>query len=447
MTSLPAAAARRREDGLAIFRVAVAAVDPTRLVSNSLRLDGDRLIVGPHILPFSPRARVIVIGAGKATPAMAVAVEETLGQRITAGSINTKYDHALPLEHIQTVECQHPIPDQAGVDGTRQMCRLLEGLTEDDVVICLLSGGGSALMPAPVPGLCLADKGQTTAALLSCGATIDEINAIRKHLSTIKGGALSRLAMPARVVTLMVSDVIDDRLDTIGSGPTTPDPTTFGQCLELVDAYDIREGIPVSALRHLEAGAAGLHPETPKTGDTVFDHTVNLVIGNNGLALAAAREEASRRQYHPLVLSSRIAGETRHVASMHAAIAREVADTGQPLQPPACLISGGETTVTLRGEGKGGRNQEFVLAAAIEHAGCDAITTISCGSDGTDGPTDAAGAVGDGTTVARAEALGLQATDYLLRNDSYEFFRSLGDLVISGPTGTNVMDLRLLLIT
>jgi glycerate 2-kinase len=436
----------RREDGLAIFGAAIEAVDPFALVSANLHLDDHALLVGRHSLPLTREGRIVVVGAGKATPAMAHAVESALGDRIHSGTINTKYDHAVALTKIATVECSHPLPDEAGVGGVRDILRLVDGLTEHDIVICLISGGGSALMPAPAPGLTLEHKTQTTAALLACGATIDEINVIRKHLSAIKGGWLARRAMPARVISLMVSDVIDDPVDTIASGPTSADPTTFADCLDILQIYGIRQDIPEVVLRHLMSGASGQVTETPKTGDPAFDRVINLVVGNNSLALAAAHEEAARRGYQPMILSSRIAGETRHVAAMHTAIAREVIATGQPLAAPACLISGGETTVTIRGEGKGGRNQEFALAAALSLDGCDGITALSCGTDGTDGPTDAAGAIADGTSVSRGAALGLRATEYLARNDSYSFFQSLGDLVITGPTGTNVMDLRLLLV-
>ena len=439
-------AGRRREDGLAIFRAAVAAVDPFALVQANLRLEDDTLVVGPHTFHLTSVARIVVVGAGKATPAMARACEGILGDRIHAGSINTKHDHAVPLERISTIECAHPIPDESGVAGAREILHLLSGLTEHDVVLCLLSGGGSALMPVPAPGITLQDKGLTTGALLACGATIHEINTIRKHLSAIKGGWLAMRAMPARVVSMMVSDVIDDPIDIIASGPTAPDPTTFADGLDILDLYGITQAIPTTVLLHLEAGAAGQVPETPKSGDAAFDRTRNLVVGNNCLALAAARSEAERRGYQPLVLSSRIAGETRHVAAMHVAIAREVATTSQPISAPACLISGGETTVTLRGDGKGGRNQEFALAAALDLDGCEGITVLSCGTDGTDGPTDAAGAIADGSSVSRAAAVGLGASQYLARNNSYRFFQALDDLVITGPTGTNVMDLRLLLV-
>ena len=440
-------AARRRQDGLAIFRAALDAVEPATLVRQALALEDDQLRIGAHSLALAPGARLFVVGAGKATPAMAAAAEEVLGERLTAGAINTKYDHAVPLHRIETVECGHPLPDAAGVAGSKRILQLVDGLRAEDVVLCLFSGGGSALMPAPAEGLSLEQKGATTDALLRCGATIDELNAIRKHLSAIKGGRLAQRAAPARVAALMVSDVIGDPPHTIASGPTAADPTTFADCLALLDRYQLRDLVPAAVVAHLERGGAGEIPETLKAGDPVLATVLNLVVGNNALALTAARDEAQRRGYQPLVLSSRIAGETREVAGVHTAIAAEVASSGQPLAAPACLISGGETTVTLVGNGKGGRNQEFALAAALQLQGTTHITVLSCGTDGTDGPTDAAGAIADGDTVTRAADLGLSAADHLQRNDAYPFFQALDDLVISGPTGTNVMDLRLLLVS
>lgn len=448
MTDFPAAhASRHRQDARAIFAAAVAAADPASLVRGALSVRDGALQACGHRFDLARESRLVVVGAGKATPAMAAAAEEVLGDRIDAGAINTKYGHARPLQRIETVEGGHPLPDAAGVAGSRRILQLVGDLGPNDLALCLFSGGGSALMPAPAAGITLRQKSETTALLLACGATIDELNAIRKHLSAVKGGLLARRAAPARVVCLLVSDVIGDPLHTIASGPTAPDPTTFADCLGLLDRYDLRARVPSVVAERLARGAAGALPETPKPGDPALAAVVNAVIGNNAIALAAARDEARRRGYTPLVLSSRIAGETRDVAAVHAAIAEEVAATGQPVAPPACIISGGETTVTLRGTGRGGRNQEFALAAALRLRGTAGVTAFSCGTDGTDGPTDAAGAVADGDTVARAAARGLSAAEALARNDAYPFFAGLGDLVVTGPTGTNVMDLRLLLVS
>jgi len=442
-----ASLAQRRADAISIFQVAVEAADPSRCVRRVLELEANELRVAGACFALNELSRIIVLGAGKATPAMAAAVEAVLGDLVCAGCVNTKYGHSVSLERITTTECGHPLPDAAGVQGTEAMISLLDQADARSLVLCLFSGGGSALMPAPVKGLSLEEKQQTTQLLLECGATIDEINTVRKHLSRTKGGLLARAAQPASVVSLMISDVIGDRLETIASGPTCPDPTTFQQSVDIVGRYGISARLPEAVLRRLEAGLAGSVPETPKGGDPCFARVTNHVIGNNTLSLEAAREAAQKLGYRALVLSSRIAGETRDVAGVHAAIAEEIASSGQPVSPPACLISGGETTVTIRGKGKGGRNQEFALAAALHLAGSERITVLSGGTDGTDGPTDAAGAIADGTTTARGQAAGLDAAEHLERNDSYSFFHPLDDLLITGPTGTNVMDLRLLLIT
>lgn len=441
------AAQRRRADAISIFESAVAACDPGRLIRSQVRLDGNRFVAGTASAALTSASRIVVVGAGKATPAMAVAIEQLLGDRIHAGLINTKHDHSLPLERIETIECSHPLPDADGVRGVQRMLQMIDDLGPDDLVVCLLSGGGSALLPMPVPPLSLQDKGDTTAALLACGASIDQINVIRKHLSGIKGGRLAQRAAPARVISLMVSDVVGDPVDTIASGPTAGDPTTFTDCLQLIGQYGISDQIPPAALQYLQQGADGRQPETPTPDDPLFARVDNIVIGNNALAVSAASAEARRRGYRPLVLSTTIEGETRYIADMHAAIACEAADSGRPVGAPTCIISGGETTVTISGDGKGGRNQEFALAASLRVQGREGITVLSCGTDGTDGPTDAAGAVADGTTVRRAADLGLDARSHLHQNNAYPFFQALGDLVLSGPTGTNVMDLRLMLVT
>jgi len=397
--------------------------------------------------PLDRISRLIVVGAGKATPAMAAAAEEILGDHITAGAINTKYEHTVPLARIATTECAHPVPDEAGVAGTEKILSLLQDVDGDTLVLCLFSGGGSALLPAPAEGLSLADKQETTQQLLACGATIDEINAVRKHLSRVKGGLLARQAQPARLVTLALSDVIGDPLDTIASGPTYPDSTTFVYCLELVDRYGLRQRLPAAVRQRLEAGARDDLPETPKTDDPCFSRAATHVIGNNALAIAAARDRACELGYQALVLSTRIQGEAREVAAVFAAVAQEVCSADRPVSRPACIIGGGETTVTLRGNGKGGRNQELALAAAVRLDGWEGVTLLSGGTDGTDGPTDAAGAVVDGQTLSRSRHLGLSASDFLARNDSYHFFAALDDLVITGATSTNVMDLQIILVS
>jgi len=440
-------ALRRRNDAREIFDAAVRAADPGKCISRAVSLASNQINLLDKAYSLDSFRTVLVIGAGKATPAMAVAVESVLGDRISAGMINTKYDHALPLRRIQTTECGHPIPDESGVRGTEQMLSLLQEADAQTLVICLFSGGGSAIMPAPVAGVSLEEKQQTTQLLLECGATIDEINTIRKHLSRVKGGLLARLAGEATVVSLMISDVIGDRLETIASGPTFPDPTTFDDCRRLLERYELTDRLPPAVRSHMEAGMRGDIEDTPGAGDPCFDRKANGVVGNGAIALAAARETAEKLGYQPLVLSSRIAGETRDVAAVHCAIAQEIVTSGQPLKPPACIISGGETTVTIRGPGKGGRNQEFSLVAALELEGWPGITALSCGTDGTDGPTDAAGAIADSDSLRRGAELGLSASEFLEANDSYHFFAPLNDLVISGPTGTNVMDLRLFLVS
>ena len=439
-------AALRRTHARAIFDAGVAAADPGHCIDQALAVTGDELLCGPLRFPLDSISSLRLVGAGKATATMAAAAEAILGDRIDCGAINTKYGHALPLARVETFEAGHPVPDEAGVAGARRQLELLAGLDPNALVLGLFSGGGSALLPAPAEGLTLAEKQETTRLLLACGATIDEINALRKHLSAIKGGLLARAAAPARIVALMLSDVIGDPLDTIASGPTHPDATTFGDCLAIVDRYDLRDQLPTPVRQHLETGGRGERPETPKSGDPCFARAESLVIGNSRLAIDAAANQASALGYEVCVLTSRLQGEARHAATALVSIAQETAETNRPITRPACLIAGGETTVTLHNHGKGGRNQELALAASLQLDGWPAITLLSGGTDGTDGPTDAAGALADGQTLSRARSLGLDARAFLDRHDSYPFFAALDDLVITGPTGTNVMDLQIILI-
>ena len=346
-------AALRRAHACAIFDAGVAAADPGHCVHQTLAVTGDELCCGPLRFPLDDISSLRLVGAGKATAAMAAAAEAILGDRIDCGAINTKYGHALTLARVETFEAGHPVPDEAGVAGARRQLELLANLNPDALVLGLFSGGGSALLPAPAEGLTLAEKQETTRLLLACGATIDEINVLRKHLSAIKGGLLARAAAPARVVALMLSDVIGDPLDTIASGPTHPDSTTFGDCLAIVDRYDLRHQLPAPVRQHLEAGTRGERPETPKPGDPCFARAESLVIGNSRLAIDAAANQASALGYEVLVLTSRLQGESRHAAAALVSIAQETAETNRPIGRPACLIAGGETTVTLRSNGKG----------------------------------------------------------------------------------------------
>jgi hydroxypyruvate reductase len=359
-------------------------------------------------------------------------VERLIGAGITAGEINVKDGHGAKLRRIKINECGHPVPDQRGVAGARRIAQIASQAGPDDLVICLISGGASALLPLPAPSITLVQKQKITRSLLACGASIHEINCVRKHISAIKGGQLARLAYPATLLTLILSDVVGDDLDVIGSGPTVPDRSAIADARAILSKY----GIPNQL--HME--------ETPKPGDKVFQKTRNVILGSNALAVDAAAMEASRLGFNSLVLSTSLVGEAREVARVHAAIAREIQVAGRPVRVPACVISGGETTVTIRGKGLGGRNQEFALAAAIDIAGLGDTVILSAGTDGTDGPTDAAGAIADGETLARAQALGLDASAYLMNNDSYHFFKATGDLIQTGPTGTNVADIQLILV-
>lgn len=435
-----------RKHATSIFDAALRAVDPEEAILHHLKRNGNSLEIGERALNLNHYDRILVVGAGKADAPMARALEAILSERITDGVIVVKEGHGLPLAHIQIREAGHPVPDQRGIEGTEEVLSLVTDAREDDLVICLISGGGSALLVAPVPGVSLEDKQEVTRLLLACGATIHEINTVRKHLSRAKGGGLAHLAHPATMVSLILSDVVGDNLDVIGSGPTIPDSSTFRQAKQVLKAHGIWDQAPESVRQHIESGVNGSIAETPKPGDIAFQKDAWELVGTNLQALMAASEEAEKAGYRPLILSARVEGETREVAKVHMAIAKEVALSGHPVSPPACILSGGETTVTLQGKGKGGRNQEFVLASAIALESERRIVVLSGGTDGTDGPTDAAGAIADGTTLSRASNKGLDSVDHLNRNDAYPFFQDLGDLLITGPTRTNVMDVRIILV-
>ena len=429
-----------------IFLAALETSDARVATKKHLRFSGTHLRVAGESYDLSTARDLIVVGCGKAAAKMALAIEDLLAPRISNGIVIVKYGCATPLAKIRVIEAGHPIPDKAGLDGAGRIVQMVQAAGERDLVIFLVSGGGSALFPYPVDGLSLADKQQTTETLLKSGATIQEVNAVRKHLSRLKGGRFAQLVAPAQLITLILSDVVGDSLEAIASGPTVADTSTYGDCLEILRRYRIQRSIPFAAMNYLERGARGEVPETPKPSAGIFDRVHNVIVGNNRLAVDAARRRAEELGYSTTILSHSVQGESRNVARSHSAFLKKIARTNEPIARPACVISGGETTVTVRGDGLGGRNQEFSLAAAIEIEGFENVVVLSAGTDGTDGPTDAAGGLIDGSTVRRARSLGLDPSEYLNRNDSYHFLQSVGDLLVTGPTLTNVMDLQIGLI-
>jgi len=435
-----------RQHAMEIFQAALKAVDPVEAILRHVKRVDDGLQVGEHRFVFKDYDRILVVGAGKAGAPMARALEDLLGDNIADGVIVVKEGHGLPLEHVRIHEASHPVPDERGIRGAEEILSLVKGAGERDLVLCLISGGGSALLVAPAEGVTLEDKQAVTRLLLACGADIHEINTIRKHLSRAKGGGLARFAYPTTVVSLILSDVIGDDLNVIASGPAVPDTSTFEDTRRVLEKYDIQDRMPASVQSRIQQGLVGDIEETPKVGDAVFQKCYTELVGTNIQALKAAGQQAEELGYQTLILSSTVEGEAREVVKVLTAIAKEVRDSGNPLSAPACILCGGETTVTIRGDGKGGRNQEFALAAALGLDGIENIVVLAGGTDGNDGPTDAAGAMADGRTLARARAKALDPLDYLRRNDSYHFFQALEDLVITGPTRTNVMDVYMLLV-
>jgi len=432
-----------REEIMAIVNAALRAVDPAEAIRKVVKREGNNLIVAGKTYNLEKYRRVIVIGGGKAGAPMAAAVEEILGERIAKGWVNVKEGYILEPSptRITINQAGHPTPNESGLEGARKILELASEAGEDDLVITLISGGGSALMPLPAEGITLEDKKIATSLLLKCGATINEINALRKHISALKGGQLAKAAYPATVISLILSDVIGSPLDTIASGPTAPDSTTFSDAWKVLEKYDLLTEMPPRIVERIKRGMEGEIPETPKPGDPVFERVQNVIIGDNYIAATAALEEAKKLGYNAMLLTTFLEGEAREVAKAVAALGKEVAFRGVPIPPPACLILGGETTVTVKGKGKGGRNQELALAAAIALEGWENVTVVTLATDGTDGPTDAAGAIVDGTTTRKAAERGLSPLAYLQDNDSYTFFQAIGDLLVTGPTNTNVNDL------
>jgi len=431
-----------RKQGLRILNAALKAADPFEAIMRHVQLRGETLSADGRRYRLKSFSNIYVIGAGKASARMTQAIERLLGRRITAGLVNVKYGHGARLRRVEINECGHPLPDAHGEQGASRIAEIARLAGVDDLVIGLISGGASALLPLPAAPVTLAEKQAITTRLLECGADIHEFNCVRKHISLVKGGGLARLAYPATVLTLILSDVIGDDLDVIGSGPTVPDRSTLADARGILEKYGIWSDAP----REIRARLSESASETPKPGDAIFEKVQNVVVGSNRLAVDAAVRQARALGFRTLVLSTVIQGEAREVARVHSAIAKEIRATGRPVKPPACVISGGETTVTIRGHGLGGRNQEFVLSAALDIAGLENVLVLSAGTDGTDGPTDAAGAIADGTTVARAQRAGLDARQFLANNDSYHFFEQLGGLVKTAPTGTNVADIQIVLL-
>jgi hydroxypyruvate reductase len=431
-----------------MISAALAAVDPAAAVKNYFQRHPE---VAAQIR--ATPGRVLVVGAGKASAPMAEAINEIFGDQIAAGVVIVKYGHLTQQQQfgnhpakIQIVEAGHPVPDEAGLSAAGKLARVLADTTEHDTVICLISGGGSALLTLPVEPLTLSDLQTTTQALLAAGATINQVNTIRKHLSAVKGGQLARLAAPAASYALILSDVVGDPLEVIASGPTIPDPTTFADAWAIVEQFQLQQGLSAPVVRRLQAGCAGQVPDTPKPGDPIFKRVHNAIVGSNRLAAQAAVQAAQAAGFEAHLLTTFLEGEAREVGRVVAGLAKGLARDDASLARPACLVLGGDTTVTLKGAGKGGRNQEMALAAAIALAGWSGVLVACFGTDGNDGPTDAAGALASGETVGRAQAMGLNAVKYLQQNDSYNFFARLNDLILTGPTNTNVNDLTFILV-
>lgn len=432
---------KARTLALAALEAALHAIEPARLIRRTLRVRDSRLEIGSWSEHLSRIGRLCIVGAGKAAGGMAQACEERLSSRIEDGIIVLPQGAPLPkLRRIRVLRAPHPVPDESALQAADAITAVVRGLQKQDVVLCLLSGGASALVVRPRAGLSLADKRHVIVALLQAGASIGELNTVRKHLSEVKGGGLARLAAPARLVSLLLSDVVGDRPDVIASGPTVPDPTTFADAIRVLRAYSLWAGASSRVRQLLLHGLAGRVSETPKPNDRIFARSHVVIVGNNGTACRAALGTLRRHGATAKLISTSLEGEARVVGKSLAARAHRAAVMFRRGRQPRAWVLGGETTVQLRGSGRGGRNQELALAAAIGLEGARGCVVAALGTDGIDGPTDAAGAIADGTTVARARTLGLNPHRYLRRNDSHCFFAKLSDLIRTGPTGSNVGD-------
>ena len=434
-----------RQDALQIFKAGLEAADAAKAVSRHLRVDGEAIEAGGRVYRLTNYRKILVVGAGKSSAQMCRALSELIGDWLYGGIIITKYGYAVPVKKIAVIEAGHPIPDENGLRATEQVVDLLRQTTSEDLVINLISGGGSALLCSPADDVPFREKQEITRLLLRCGAAIGEINAIRKHVSKVKGGHLARLAHPSTLISLILSDVVGDSISDIASGPTAPDPSTFSECQSILNSYKLRTEKSGSIARLIDKGSAGEIEETPKPGNPIFTNVVNVVIGSNRLAVIAAKEQAETLGYYVKVIDDLAEGEATELAAAHAAVIKRIYHSGK-FRRPTCVISGGEATVTVRGNGLGGRNQEFAVATALEIDGLDRVVALIGGTDGTDGPTEAAGGIVDGGTVGRAISKGLDTRDYLRRNDSYHYLQATDDLLVTGPTSTNVMDLRVFIL-
>lgn len=431
-----------------IMNAALEAVDPRLAIQNSMKRTEDLLEVNGDIYDLKSINRVLLVGAGKAGQPMTYAVQKILGNRLDNGYVIVKEGYANKKDvsdQVEIIEAGHPIPDTRGVKGTEKIIQLLENARQDDLVICLISGGGSALMVSPVKGVTLQDLQRLTGVLLASGATINEINVLRKHLDRVKGGQIARYTSPAKLICLILSDVVGDPLDVIASGPTVPDPSTFNDALTILERYQISDQIPLSIMDHLNLGRDGKVVETTKPGEPIFSRVNNLIVGSNRTATHAALQQAQLEGFNTSILSNYIQGEASQVGKVFAAILHQMTNANQPLPRPACVVVGGETTVTIQGDGLGGRNQEIALSAVRDLAGLNDIALITLATDGGDGPTDAAGAVVTGETYQRAQVQNLDPLTFLANNNSYNFFKPLDDLLLTGPTQTNVNDIAFLL--
>jgi len=438
---------KARQLAINALNAALGAADPKNIIRSKVRVEKNSLKIGDLSFNLCEFKNVFVVGGGKASGCMAEALEQLLGDRIKDGAINVPYGcPAYETKRVKLEHASHPVPDIAGVKGAKRILDLASEAEEDDLVICLLSGGGSSLMPQPCAGVSLRDKRRVTDMLLRSGATINEINAVRKHISAFKGGWLAKRAYPATVVNLILSDVVGDPLDSIASGPTVPDSSTFLDAIGVLKRYGLWGKAPASVRKVFLNGKKGVVPETPKLGDKVFEEVYNLVIGNNLTASQAAYNSLKSAGLNVLLLTSCLEGQARDVGAVFASMAKEMGASGNPVLKPAGLVAGGETTVNVVGGGRGGRNQEVALGAGLRVGGLDGVVVACLSTDGVDGPTDAAGALADGKTMLRAGELGLDARRFLMENDSYSFFNRLGDLLFTGVTGTNVGDVAVVVV-